>query len=141
MKPKAVILYVILPAFTILVGMKFYAQYRHIDIYVMRRAPMPAEISNKLHMAEHGIDSTITVETPYASASDKVLPPEEIRKIRSQLVWRTSMSPFIDSLTIQSTNRVIARRTTDRSMTEYQLLKINNAWTIQGTTGTKFQNQ
>jgi|SRR6185436_19874762 hypothetical protein len=131
MKPKHIVLWIILPALTVLVGMKFYTQYRHIEINVMRQAPMPALLSNTLHMAEHGIDPVVMIETPYVTAEEKILSMSEIRGIRSRLTWHTTMPVIIDSLTIRSTNSVLARRSTKRMLTEYRLVKTDGEWTIQ----------
>lgn len=132
MKPRRIVLYAILPALVIYLGMKFYAQHRHIDLYVSWNAPMPAELAVGLHMEEHKIDPTVTIESPYESAADKKLSMEEIHRIRSQIAWSKRMWPFIDFLTIQSPTRVLARRTASRFMTEYQLVKKGDQWTIEG---------
>jgi hypothetical protein len=44
------------------------------------------------------------------------------------------MPAFIDSLTIQSPTRALARRTTSRVMLEYQLVKQGDRWGIQDAT-------
>jgi hypothetical protein len=137
MKPKQIVLWIILPALTFLVGMKFYTQFRHIEIYVMRQSPMPASLSNALHMTEHGIDPVVMIETPYATAEEKILSMSEIRGIRSRLTWHTTMPVVIDSLTITSTNGVLARRSTKRMLTEYQLVKSDGEWTIRNANRTQ----
>lgn len=134
MKPRRIIIYVILPALLIYLGMRLYAQYRPIHIYVSRIAPMPAELAAGLHMEEHKIDPMVKIESPYEGAEDKKLSMEEIRRIRSQIAWSKAVPSFIDSLTIQSSGRVLARRTTGSVMHEYQLVKAGDHWEIESAT-------
>jgi hypothetical protein len=131
---KRILLYVILPACAIYVGLHFYAQYRHVDVYFMRSAPMPAELASGLHMQEHKIDPTVTIESPYETAADKILSPAELGRVRSAIAWNSEIPAFIDSLSIQSATRVLARRTTSRRMLEYQLVKRGNRWRIESVT-------
>ncbi len=137
MKPRRIILYVILPALILYLGMRFYAQYRHIEIYVSRVAAMPAELG--LHMEEHKIDPLVTIESPYDSVEGKKLSLGEIRRLRSQIAWSKGISPFIDSLTIQTSTRVLARRTTSRVVREYQLVKEGDHWAIKGAARSEIQ--
>jgi hypothetical protein len=131
MKPRRIVFVASLLALSVFLGMKFYAQYRHIDLYVIRTASMPTELSEKLHIEEHKIEPVVTIESPYENASDKVISIEEIRRIRSQIAWGGLMPPLIDSLTVQSTTRVLARRVTSRLLIEYQLAKEGNRWVIK----------
>src|SRR5262245_45876885 len=96
---KRLTLYVILPAAVVLFGLKFYAQYRHVDVFVSRSAPMPAELATGLHMEEHRISPTVRIESPYDRASEKILSPAEIRHLRKVIAWNNAMPAFIDSLT------------------------------------------
>jgi hypothetical protein len=116
------------------VAMKFYAQYRPVKVYVARLEPMPAELASGLHMKEHGINPIVKIESSYEDSTDKILSPEEIRRIRSQIIWRTDLSPFFDSLTIQSTNKVLVRRTTTSVMREYELVKSGDHWVVESST-------
>lgn len=92
---------------------------------------MPTELSEKLHIEEHKIEPEVKIESPYENAADKVVSIEEIRRIRSQIVWGGLMPPLIDSLTVQSTTRVLARRVTSRLLIEYQLAKEGDRWVIK----------
>src|ERR1041385_546970 len=98
---RRIVLYVLLPALALYLGLRLFAQYRHVDVYVSRQAPMPAELAAGLHMEEHRIDPTVTIESPYDSAPEKILTPAEIRKLRSAIAWSSAMPAFIDSLSIQ----------------------------------------
>ena len=131
---KRIILHVILSASILYFGMRFYAQYRHIDIYVTRGAPLPAQLAAGLHMEEHKIDPLVQIESPYDGADDKKLSMEKIRRLRAQIAWSRNISPFIDSLTIESPTRVLARRTTSRVMVEYQLVKKDDHWATESAT-------
>ena len=128
---KRIIIYVLLPALVFYVGLRLFAQYRHVDIYVSRQASMPAELAASLHVDEHKIDGTVTIESAYDSATDKMLTPAEIRRVRSAIAWSGAMPAFIDSLTILSPTCVLARRTTRRVMWEYQLVKLGDRWLIE----------
>jgi hypothetical protein len=139
MKPRRIILYVILPALILYLGMRFYARYRHINIYVSRVAAMPAELAAGLHMEEHKIDPRVTIESPYDSVEDRKLSLDEIRRLRSQIAWSMGISPFIDSLTIQTPTRVLARRTTSQVVREYQLVKEGDHWVIESEARTEIQ--
>ncbi len=136
---KTILLGVVLPALALYLGLRLYAQYRHVDLYVARVAPMPQELASGLHLEEHGINPMVTIETPYERAEDKVLPMDEIRRLRSQIAWSSAMPPLIDSLTIQSPTRALARRTTKRVMLEYQLAKSEGRWWIQDAKRTELQ--
>jgi hypothetical protein len=116
------------------IAMKFYAQYRPIKIYVSRVAPMPVELANGLHMKEHGINTMITIESSYENSENKILSLDEIRRIRSQIIWSTDISPFFDSLTIQSSNKVLVRRTTSSVMRQYELVKSGDRWVVESST-------
>jgi hypothetical protein len=138
---KKILLCVVLPSLALYLGLRLYAQYCHVDLYVARIAPMPQELASGLHMEEHRIDPMVTIETPYATAEDKVLPLDEIRRLRSQIAWSHAMPSLIDSLTIQSPTRVLARRTTKRVMLEYQLTKRGDKWGIQGVKRSELQRR
>ena len=127
---KRITLMVILPAALVYFGLRFYAQLRHVDVFVARVAPMPAELAAGLHMEEHKIDPTVRIETPYDKASDKILPPEEIRSLRTSIAWSSTMPAFIDSLTILSISNVVARQDGRSYMLEYWLAKEGNHWVI-----------
>jgi hypothetical protein len=131
LKPKHIVLGVIIPAIAVLVGMKLYLEYRPINLYVMRTAPMPASLSNTLHMVEHKIESDVTIASPYETAQEKILPLSEIRKIRRHLSWNAMLPVVIDALTIQNSNRVVAEHSNKRKMSEYQLVKIGDKWRVQ----------
>jgi hypothetical protein len=127
---KRITLYVILPAAVVYFGLRFYAQFRHVDVFVSRVAPMPAELAAGLHMEEHKIDPNVRIESPYDSATEKILPPEEIRRLRTSVAWSSAMPAFIDSLTIVSTSNVVARQNGKSYMREYQLAKEGDHWVI-----------
>jgi hypothetical protein len=131
MKWRITIIIAVLFAVVFLVGARLYSQYRPIKIYVSRTAPIPAELANGLHMEEHKIDSMVKIESPYENVSEKILSMEEIRRIRSQIAWSKEISPFYDSLTIQSSERVKIRRMTSRTMYEYQHLKQGDKWVLE----------
>lgn len=95
---------------------------------------MPAALAAGLHMEEHKIDPTVTIESAYETAADKILAPAEIRRLRSAIAWSSAMPAFIDSLSIQSPTRVLARRTTSRVMLEYQLVKRGDRWMFESAT-------
>jgi hypothetical protein len=134
---KRVTLYVILPAALVYLGLRFYAQFRHVDLYVSRVAPIPAELAAGLHMEEHKIDSSVRIESPYDSATDKILPSEEIRRLRTTIAWSSMMPAFIDSLTIVSPTNAIARQNGKRFMREYELNKQGDRWIIARATRSK----
>lgn len=131
---KRILLYVVLPALGLYLGLRLFAQYRPVPVYITRVAPMPAELASKLHMEEHKISPMVTIETPYAQAAEKKLAPEEIRRLRSQIAWSRVIPPFIDALTIETTTNVVARRTTRRVMIEYRLTKRGDRWFIDDVT-------
>jgi hypothetical protein len=134
---KRITFYVILPAAFLYIALRFYAQFRHVDVFVARLAPMPAELAAGLHMEEHRIDPTVRIESPYDSATDKILPPNEIRRLRTSIAWSSTMSPFIDSLTILSPSNVLARQSGRKYMREYQLAKQGDHWVIVRATRTQ----
>ena len=138
-KQKRIMLYVLLPALAFYLGMRLFAQYRHVDVYVSRMAPMPADLAAGLHVDEHKIDRIITIETPYEEAKDKHLTPKEIRRLRSQIAWSRLMGPFIDSLTIETATNVVAWRTTGRSMVQYRLVRRGDRWVIESTSRSPVQ--
>lgn len=132
---KNILLYVMLPACVVYFGLHLYAQYRHVDVYVVRTAPMPANLASGLQVENHKIDSMVVIESPYETATDKILSPAEIGGVRSAMAWNSEMpTAFIDSLSIQSPTLVLARRTTRRTMLEYQLVKRGNRWSIESAT-------
>jgi hypothetical protein len=134
---KRITLYVILPALTLYVGIRLFAQYRHVDLYVSRQTPMPAELAEGLHMEEHKIDPIITIESPYENAANKILTSAEIRRLRSALAW--SRAAFVDSISIQSPTRVLARRKTARFIYEYQVVQFGDQWLIDNATRSELQ--
>src|SRR5438552_159220 len=131
---KRITLYVIFPAALVYFGLRFYAQFRDVAVYVSKVAPMPAELADGLHMEEHKIDRMVRIESPYDSAAEKLLPPEEIRRLRTAIAWSSTMPAFIDSLTILSPTNVIARQNSKSAMREYHLAKHGNRWTIDRAT-------
>ena len=131
---KRIFLYLVLPAFVAYFGLRLYAQYRHIDIYVSRKAPMPAELAEGLHIEKHKISPIVTVESPYENAPDKILPEAEIKRLRRIIAWSRGMPPFIDTLVIESPTSVVARRETSRTFAEYHLAKRDKRWILQGST-------
>jgi hypothetical protein len=42
---KRIVLFVLLPALSCYLGLRLFAQYRHVDVYVTRQSPMPAALS------------------------------------------------------------------------------------------------
>jgi hypothetical protein len=124
----------LLPALAFYLGMRLVAQYRHVDVYVSRVAPMPPALASQLHIEEHKIDLMVTIDTPYDQAENKLLTQQEIRRLRSQVAWSRAMPPFIDSITIETTTNVVARRTTSRFMLEYRLVKRGDRWFIESVT-------
>ena len=127
---KRITLYVILPAALVYFGLRFYAQFRHVDIFVARAAPMPAELAAGLHMEEHKIDPTVRIESPYDRAGAKILPPEEICRLRSTIAWSSTMPVLIDSLTILSTSNVVARQNGKNYIREYLLAREGGQWVV-----------
>lgn len=123
-----------------LLGTKFYAQHRRIEIFVSRTAPMPEELAAGLHMKEHGISPVVAVESPYATVEDKIIPMEEIAKIRSRLTWGTRTPILIDTLIVHSTNRVSTRRTTSRYLEECEIAKEDNQWVVKSAIRTDLPN-
>ena len=140
MKPRRIVIVVILLALALLIGMRFYAQHRHVDVYVSRNAPMPGELAAGLHMEKHGISSVVRIDSPYESAGNKVLSVEEIGRIRSKLAWSKRMPVLVDAIFIHSTNQVSTRRTTSRFMEECELVKENNEWLIRTGKRTDLKN-
>jgi hypothetical protein len=131
---KLVLLCVWVLAVALFAAMKFYAVHRPIKIYVARLAPMPAELADGLHMKEHGINPVVTIESRYENSENKILSLDEIDRMRSQIIWYSIVPPFFDSLTIQSSNRVLVRRTTRSVMQEYQLVKSGDRWSVESST-------
>jgi hypothetical protein len=123
-----------------LLGTKFYAQHRRIEILVSRTAAMPYELAAGLHMKEHGIGPMVTIESSYAKAEDKIISMDEIGKIRSSLAWGVRTPILIDTLIIHSTNRVSTRRTTRRYLEECEVVKEGNEWVIKAGTKTDLPN-
>ena len=136
MKRRVILFVLCVWALTVMISasMRIYALHRPIKIYVARRAPIPAELANGLHMEEHKIDPIVTIESGYENSEDKILSPDEIRRIRSQIIWRTDIPLFYDSLTIQSSDRVLIRRTTTSVMRECQLVKSGDRWRVESST-------
>ena len=137
---KRIVLYGLLPALALYFGLRLFAQYRHVDVYVSRQAPLAAELASGLHVDEHKIDRVVTIESPYDRATDKILTTAEIRRLRSAIAWSGTMPPFIDSLSIQSPTRVLARRTSGRFMLEYQLVRRGDRWLIESTSRSEIGN-
>src|SRR6185503_4045817 len=88
---KRILIYVVLPACGIYFGFRFYAQFRHVDVYVISAAPMTAELATGLHMEEHKIAPAVTIESPYETAADKILSPAELRRVPSAIAWNSAM--------------------------------------------------
>lgn len=112
---------------------KSYARHRPINIYVSHVEPMPTELANGLHMEEHKINPMVTVESSYEESEDKILSLDEIQHIRSQIMWGSGIPAFYDSLTIQSTNKVLVRRTTSSVIEEYELEKSGDRWIVKSS--------
>ena len=127
---KRIVFYVLLPALGLYFGLRLFAQYRHVPVYVTRVAQMPPALAAGLHIEEHKIDPMVSIATPYEQADDKRLAPDEIRRLRSQIAWSRAVPPFIDSLTIETATNAVARRTTSRVMIEYRLAKRGDRWFI-----------
>jgi len=131
---KRSLLFLVIAVFVAYFGLRLYAQYRPINIYVSRKAPMPAELAEGLHIEKHKISPVVTVESPYESAPDKILTEAEIKRLRRIVAWSRGMPPFIDTLVIESPTRVVARRETSRVFAEYHLAKRDKRWILQGST-------
>lgn len=129
---KRIMLCVLLPALLFYLGLRFYAQFRHVDVFVSRLAPMPVEIAAAFE--KHTTDRTITLESPYDSVTNKILPPEEIRRLRSAIAWNGAMPPFFDSLTIHTPTHVSARRITSRVILKYQFVRQGDRWLMESAT-------
>ena len=140
MKPRRIFLYVILPAMVIYFGMRFYVQYRPVNVLVSRTEQMPVELANGLHMEEHKISPIIQIESPYESTKDKMLSMEEIRTIRAKLAWSKTMPVVVDLLIIRSTNQVQTRRFTRRFIEECELVKVGSEWSIKSGTRTEVKS-
>ena len=138
---KRIIFYLVLPALTVYFGLRFYAQYRHVDIYVSRTVPIPEALASRLPVEEMKVDRTVTVESPYDAAPDKILTRSEIQRLRSAIAWHGTVPPIIDSLTIQTPTRVLARRMTSRVMLEYQFVLGNRGWLIESATRSEMGNR
>jgi hypothetical protein len=72
----------------------------------------------------------VRIESPYDSATDKILSPEEILRLRTSIAWSGTMPAFIDSLTILSASNVVVRQNGKSYMREYQLAKEGDHWVI-----------
>lgn len=131
---KRIILYLILPALLVVVGLRFYAQFRHVDVFVSRVAPMPSALANGLHMEEHKISPLVRIESPYDRAPDQLVPPGEIHRLRSAIAWGSSLPLFIDSLTILSPTNALGRQNNKTSIKEYQIAKRAGRWRVEGVT-------
>jgi hypothetical protein len=131
MKPRRIVLFVILPALLIYLGMKLYVQYKPVKVFVSRPSQMPVELASGLHMEEHKISPVIKIESLYENSEDKLLSLEEIKKDRTKLAWGMQLPINADSIIIMDTNRVVARRLTRRFMEECELVKENSAWSIK----------
>lgn len=133
---RRVILFLILSAAAVWVGLRFYAQFRHMDVYVSSDEPIPAELAAGLHMAEHKIRPMVRIESPYDSADpgERVLGPEEIGKLRRALAWSSTKPAFVDALIILSPTNAVARQINKASIREYQLIKRGGKWEIEGMT-------
>lgn len=127
---KRILLYVVLPALGLYFGLRLFAQYRHVPVYVTRVAPMPTELATQLHIEGHKISQMISIETPYERAEDKKLGPAEIARLRSRIAWSRALPPFIDALTIETPTNAVARRTTRRVIVEYRLAKRGDRWCL-----------
>jgi hypothetical protein len=75
---KRILLFGILPAAALYLGLRVYAQFRHVDVYVGREEPMPSELASKLPMEELKIQSTVHIATQYEKGTNKFLGSEEI---------------------------------------------------------------
>jgi hypothetical protein len=137
--PKRIVLYVLLPAIGLYLGLRLWAQFRHVDVYVRREAPMPEELRANLHMGGHKIHPVVTIDSPYDSATNKVLALEEILRIRSTIARSRDILPFIDALIIESPTNVSARRSNRKFLTEYNLIKRGDQWTVENSTRTPLQ--
>ena len=124
-----------------LLGMKLYAQYRPVEIFVSREAPMPEELAEGLHMKEHRISPVITITSSYSKAENKIISVEEIAKIRSSLSWSVRIPIFIDTLIIHSTNHVSTQRTTSRFLEECEVVKEGEKWVIKSGTKTELADK
>jgi hypothetical protein len=122
-------------------SMRFYAAHRSIKIYVSHVEPMPAELANGLHIEEHKINPMVTIESSYEDSGDKILSLEEIRHVRSQIMRRSEISLFYDSLTIQSTNKILVRRTTSSVIREYGLEKSGDHWILKKSNESTIMNR
>ena len=117
---KRIVLFVLLPALAFYFGLRLFAQYRHVDVYVSRQAPMPAELAAGLHVEEHKIDRTVTIESPYDSATDKILTTAEIRRLRSAIAWSKASYPRVmvlpDSAAFEIAEQFLQTRAFDSAL-------------------------
>src|SRR5438105_2629192 len=128
--PTRIVCYVILPAAILVLSLRLYAQFRHVDVYVSRIAPMPAQLAAGLHMEEHKINPMVTIESRYDSVDNKPLSLQEIRRVRAAIAWSGAVPAFIDSLTIVNPTNLVARQNNKNSVREYELVKEQDRWTI-----------
>lgn len=112
---------------------------RNILVVVTLSAPMPSG-GVGLHMEEHKIHSVVTIESRYEIDENKLLTPADIRRVRASLAWTGTVPPFIDSLTIQSSTRVLARRRTRHSLFEIQVVKRGDQWIVETAARTELGN-
>ena len=106
---KVALLIIVAAAMSARIALTFYSQYRHVDVYVSQRAPMPSDLGSKPHMAGHDIDPVVTIETPYDKAEIKVLSLSELKEVRDALAWHPSNPVLVRVLSIQSPILVIGR--------------------------------
>lgn len=140
---KIIVLGVILPAGLLVLGLRLYLQFRHVDVYVSRVAPLPPELASRLHMEEHGIARTCTIESPYDTAPEKILTVDEVRQLRKRMAWSSGFG-LIDSLTILSPSNVVARRTIKGSrerVREFYLARRGDDWIVEDTREHGFANR
>jgi hypothetical protein len=129
----------LLAVLALYVGLRLFALHRPIEVYVRRVAPMPVELASELHVEEHKIDRMVTIDSPYDQAAEKPLSQQEIKRLRSQVVWSSWMPPFFDSLVIVTPTNVVAQRMTRRVMREYHLVKKADRWRIQSSRQSQIQ--
>lgn len=137
MKPRKILAYVILAVMLVYFGVKLYVQYKPVKIYVSRISQMPTELAEGLHMEEHKISSKVRIESLYENSDDKPLPLEEIRRVRARFAWGLQFPFFPNSIVIMNTNRVVARRMTDRFMEECELINTDSEWVVKSRMWTR----
>jgi hypothetical protein len=124
---KRILFYVVVPAMVLYVGLRLYAQYGPVPVYVSHEVLVAAKGAAGLDVDKN--DRRL-IQYPYESATNKVLSVEELRRVRATLA-RGSKPVFVDLLVILDAEHVIAARYTKRAMIKYELSKVKGEWRIE----------